>query len=92
MAEIHPFYEVHRGTMEASMHQRLDIAEATLRSLTWRGSGGRVLDEFEIVLTQMPYVGGATSCMSDFFMRLSLPAHADRRPKIVRPSLQFGLK
>jgi hypothetical protein len=29
-----------------------------------------VMDEFEIVLTQMPYVGGAASRMSDFLMRL----------------------
>jgi hypothetical protein len=29
-----------------------------------------VMDEFEIVLTQMPYVGGPASRMSDFFMRL----------------------
>jgi L-2-amino-thiazoline-4-carboxylic acid hydrolase len=28
------------------------------------------MDEFEIVLTQMPCVGGAASRMSDFFMRL----------------------
>jgi hypothetical protein len=28
------------------------------------------MDEFEIVLGQMPYVGGAASRMSDFFMRL----------------------
>lgn len=28
------------------------------------------MDEFAIVLTQMPYVGGAESRMSDFFMRL----------------------
>src|SRR3954468_7628468 len=28
------------------------------------------MDEFAIVLTQMPYVGGAASRMSDFFMRL----------------------
>jgi hypothetical protein len=28
------------------------------------------MDEFEIVLSQMPYVGGAASRMSDFFMRL----------------------
>ena len=28
------------------------------------------MDEFEIVLTQMPYVGGAASRMSEFFMRL----------------------
>ena len=31
MAEIHPFYEAHRGAMEAAMLQRLDIAEAMLR-------------------------------------------------------------
>jgi len=29
-----------------------------------------VMAEFEIVLTQIPYVGGAASRMSDFFMRL----------------------
>jgi hypothetical protein len=29
-----------------------------------------VMDEFAIVLTQTPYVGGAASRMSDFFMRL----------------------
>ena len=29
-----------------------------------------VMDEFEIVLSQMPYVGGSASRMSDFFMRL----------------------
>jgi hypothetical protein len=28
------------------------------------------MDEFEIVLTQMPYIGGSASRMSDFFMRL----------------------
>src|SRR6185295_13025265 len=30
----------------------------------------QVMDEFEIVLSQMPYVGGAAARMSDFFMRL----------------------
>src|SRR6202048_5012444 len=29
-----------------------------------------VMDEFEIILTQTPYVGGGASRMSDFFMRL----------------------
>ena len=29
-----------------------------------------MMQEFEVVLTQMPYVGGAESRMSDFFMRL----------------------
>jgi hypothetical protein len=74
MAEIHPFYETHRGAMEAAMRQRLDLAEATLRERAGLsnidGIRQEVMDEFEIVLTQMPYVGGAASRMSDFFMRL----------------------
>ena len=74
MAEIHPFYEAHRGAMEAAMHQRLDIVEAMLRDRAPPAAAGgirrEVMDEFEIVLTQMPYVGGDASRMSDFFMRL----------------------
>lgn len=74
MAEIHPFYEAHRSAMEAAMLQRLDVAEAILRARTQLSDVDRirqeVMDEFEIVLTQMPYVGGAASRMSDFFMRL----------------------
>ena len=75
MAEIvHPFYETHRGAMEAAMRDRLDLAEAMLRERTHvtdiDGTRREVMDEFEIVLTQMPYVGGAASRMSDFFMRL----------------------
>ena len=75
MAEIlHPFYEAHRGAMEAAMCQRLDLAEAMLRERAHLsdidGVRQEVMDEFEIVLTQMPYVGGAASRMSDFFMRL----------------------
>ena len=70
----HPFYETHRGTMEAAMHQRLDIAEVMLRERSQLADMDKirqeVMDEFEIVLTQMPYVGGAASRMSDFFMRL----------------------
>ena len=32
MAEIiHPYYESHRGAMEAAMRHRLDLAEAMLR-------------------------------------------------------------
>ena len=73
-ANIHPFYEAHRGAMEAAMRQRLDIAEAMWREragLTGvEGIRQEVMDEFEIVLTQMPYVGGAENRMSDFFMRL----------------------
>ena len=74
MAEIHPFYETHRGVMEAAMRQRLDLAEAALRERAQLSNMDRirqeVMDEFEIVLTQTPYVGGAASRMSDFFMRL----------------------
>ena len=74
MVEIHPFYQAHRGAMEAAMRQRLDLAEATLREGAPMCNIDRirqeVMDEFEIVLTQMPYVGGAASRMSDFFMRL----------------------
>src|SRR5215218_3731897 len=74
MPEIHPFYEMHRGAMEAAMRQRLDLAEAMLRERAQLskidGIRQEVMDEFEILLTQMPYVGGAASRMSDFFMRL----------------------
>jgi hypothetical protein len=75
MAEIiHPFYEQHRGAMEATMRHRLDLAEAMLGERAHLtdidGITQEVMDEFEIVLTQMPYVGGAASRMSDFFMRL----------------------
>ena len=77
MAEIiHPFYESHRGAMEAAMRHRLDLAEAMLceRAHLSNIDGIRqeVMDEFEIVLTQMPYVGGAASRMSDFFVSWAL--------------------
>ncbi|WP_050628954.1 L-2-amino-thiazoline-4-carboxylic acid hydrolase [Bradyrhizobium viridifuturi] len=76
MAEtIHPFYEQYRGAMEAAMRYRLDLAEAMLRERAHLTDVDRirqeVMDEFQIVLTQMPYVGGAASRMSDFFMRLT---------------------
>jgi hypothetical protein len=75
MAEIiHPFYESHRSAMEAAMRHRLDLAETILCERTHLsdidGIKQEVMDEFEIVLTQMPYVGGAASRMSDFLMRL----------------------
>src|SRR5881628_2144987 len=75
MAEIiHPFYESHRGAMEAAMRHRLDLAEAMLCERAHlsdiHGIRQEVMDEFEIVLIQMPYVGGAASRMSEFFMRL----------------------
>jgi hypothetical protein len=75
MAEmIHPFYEQHRDAMEAAMRHRLDLADAMLRERAHLTDIGglrqEVMDEFAIVLTQTPYVGGAASRMSDFFMRL----------------------
>ena len=74
VAEIHPFYGAHRGAMEAAMRQRLDLAETMLRERAQLadldGVMQEVMDEFEVVLTQMPYVGGGSSRMSDFFMRL----------------------
>jgi hypothetical protein len=74
MAEIHTFYLTHRDAMEAAMRQRLDLAEPMLRERARLSDIAEirqeVMDEFEIVLIQMPYVGGAASRMSDFFMRL----------------------
>ena len=71
---VHPFYESHRGAMEAAMRHRLDLADAMLRERAHLsdidGIRQQVMDEFDVVLTQMPYVGGAASRMSDFFMRL----------------------
>lgn len=72
---VHPFYEAHRSAMEAAMPDRIDLAGTMLRErghLSDTGGLSReVMDEFEIVLSQMPYVGGAASRMSDFFMRLT---------------------
>src|SRR5215469_5224625 len=74
MAEIHPYYQTHRAAMEASMLQRLDLAEPLLRERAQVANlddiRRQVMEEFEIVLGQMPYVGGAASRMSDFLMRL----------------------
>ena len=71
---IHPFYETHRPAMETAMRQRLELAEPMLRERAQLsnvdGIRQQVMDEFDIVLTQTPYVGGAASRMSDFFMRL----------------------
>src|ERR1700751_5800444 len=74
MAEIHPFYLDYRDAMEAAMHQRLDLAETMLRERAQLSDideiRQEVMNEFDIVLIQMPYVGGAACRMSDFFMRL----------------------
>ena len=74
MAGIHPFYEAHRDAMETAMRQRLDPAEPMLRERAQLPDLDKVrqevMAEFAIVLSQMPFVGGAASRMSDFFMRL----------------------
>jgi hypothetical protein len=74
MVEIHSFYEAHRGAMKSAMRQRFDLAEGMLREQAKLSEidsiRQEVMDEFDIVLTQMPYVGGDASRMSDFFMRL----------------------
>ena len=69
-----PFYALHREAMVSAMRQRLDLAEPMLRERAQLSEidslRGEVMDEFEIVLVQMPQVGGAENRMSDFFMRL----------------------
>ena len=56
------------------MRHRLDLAETMMRGRAHltniNGIRQEVLDEFKVVLTQIPYVGGAASRMSDFLMRL----------------------
>ncbi|MBC9878004.1 L-2-amino-thiazoline-4-carboxylic acid hydrolase [Bradyrhizobium sp. INPA01-394B] len=76
MAEtVHPFYAQHRDAIEAAMRQRLTLAEPMLRERAHLtdidGFRREVMDEFAIVLPQMPYVGGAASRMSEVFMRLT---------------------
>lgn len=74
MSDIHPFYQAHRATMEASLRARLEFADAQLRDrlgLTDTAAlKQEIMAEFAVVLGQMPYVGGAESRMTDFFMRL----------------------
>ncbi|NTZ86096.1 hypothetical protein FCJ61_24600 [Burkholderia metallica] len=71
---VHPFYESHRSAMEASMRQRLDLAETILRECAHLSDiecvKREVMTEFDLVLTQLPYVGGSENRMSNFFMRL----------------------
>jgi len=74
MLPVHPFYEAHRTAMEASMRQRLDLVSDLLAAQVGEAAvpvvKQDVMREFEVVLAQMPYVGGAESRMTDFFMRL----------------------
>jgi L-2-amino-thiazoline-4-carboxylic acid hydrolase len=74
MSPLHPYYEAHRAAMEDVMRQRIDFASPLLRDRAGLGDTDplkrEIMEEFEIVLHQMPYVGGAESRMTDFFMRL----------------------
>jgi len=67
---LHPLYEAHRPQMEEVMRQRFDFADPLLREhLHLSDTSGlrqEIMDEFQTVLRQMPYVGGAESRMSDF--------------------------
>lgn len=71
---LHPYYASNRSGMEAAMRERLDLAEGLLRERAHlsdiEGIRNEVMAEFDIVLTQLPYVGGADNRMSNFFMRL----------------------
>ena len=73
MPQLHPFYEAHRSSMEASMRQRLDLVSDLLAAQVGASEvpavKEEVMREFAVVLEQMPYVGGALSRMTDFFMR-----------------------
>ena len=74
MPELHPFYEAHRLQMESEMRLRLDVIDDLLKERLGVSDAepvkDAVMEEFDVVLMQMPYVGGAESRMSDFFMRL----------------------
>src|SRR5215475_2550494 len=74
MTTLHPFYEAQRPAMEAVMRLRLDLVDDLLRERLALADAAEIkraiMAEFDIVLAQMPYVGGAESRMSDFFMRL----------------------
>jgi L-2-amino-thiazoline-4-carboxylic acid hydrolase-like protein len=74
MTQVHPFYEAHRPAMEASMRQRLDLVSDLLAARLGEPAVADVkqdiMREFKVILEQMPYVGGAQSRMTDFFVRL----------------------
>jgi hypothetical protein len=74
MPEVHPYYESHRSEMVSSMRTRLDLVDDLLRQYLRLTDTAPVksetMEEFDVVLAQMPYVGGAESRMSDFYMRL----------------------
>ena len=73
MTELHPYYQTHRPAMEEVMRRRIDLAQPWLAELELGDPDALkrdIMNEFELVLHQIPYVGGADSRMTDFFMRL----------------------
>ncbi|NPU69096.1 hypothetical protein HL667_29115 [Bradyrhizobium sp. 83012] len=74
MPDIHPFYQTQRSAMQSAMRQRGTLSRPLLREraglLDLDTISDEIMQEFDIVLAQMPYVGGVASRMSDFFMRL----------------------
>ena len=74
MTDIHPYYQEQRPAMEASMRQRLQLVDDLLRDRLGMTDLApvkqEIMEEFSTVLHQMPYVGGASSRMTDFLMRL----------------------
>ena len=73
MPEGHPYYESHRSEMQAPMRIRLDLIDDLLQeylSLVDTAPASDMMVEFEVVMAQMPYVGGAESRPSDFDMPL----------------------
>lgn len=71
----HPFYLKHRDQMAVSMQQRLDLVDDLLRSHAAASDLSElkreVMGELDVVIGQMPFVGGDESRMSDFFMRFA---------------------
>lgn len=59
--------------MEASMRQRLQLVDDLLRQRTGLADAApivrEIMEELDTVMRQMPYVGGAASRMTDFFVR-----------------------
>ncbi|WP_315785674.1 L-2-amino-thiazoline-4-carboxylic acid hydrolase [Bradyrhizobium sp. SZCCHNPS1003] len=74
MSDIHLFYQTHIGGMQDAMRQRLDLAGPFLSQRAELSDidaiRADVMKEFDVVLNQLPYVGGAASRMTAFFMQL----------------------
>lgn len=73
MSDVHPYYEAQRPTMEQNMRQRFELAEELIEQrlgiADMKALEAEVMAEHDVVMRQLPYVGGAESRMSEFFMR-----------------------